>query len=66
MVLRMVKEHSENSNSMKRTQKPLKKNQSEMKNTISEMKNILEGIKSRVDEGEDLISNLDKVAEHTQ
>ena len=38
-----------------------------MKSTISEMKNIQEGIKSRLDEAEDRISNLeDKVAENNQ
>ena len=31
-----------------------------MKNTISEIKDILEGIKSRLDEAEDQISELEK------
>ena len=38
-----------------------------MKSTISEMKYMLEGINSRLDEGEDWISNLeDKITENTQ
>ena len=35
-----------------------RKNQSERKNTITEMKNILERFSSRIDEGEERISNL--------
>ena len=35
------------------------KNQEEMKNTISELKNAAEGIKIRLDEAEDQISELD-------
>ena len=38
-----------------------------MKNTISELKNIVEGIKSRLDEADDWISELeDKVEKSTQ
>ena len=38
-----------------------------MKNTISERKNTLEGINSRLNEAEDLISNLkDKVVVNTK
>ena len=38
-----------------------------MKHTISELKNIVEGIKSRLDEGKDQISDVeDKVERNTQ
>ena len=44
LVIRMLKEFSENLNS-------IKKDQSEMKDTLTEMKNNLRGINSRVDQG---------------
>ena len=46
---------------MKKDVETINKTQKEMKNTISEL-NTVEGIKSRLDEGEDWISELeDKV-----
>ena len=66
-VIRMLKELSENYNSMKKDIETMKKNQSEMKNTTSYIKNSLEAIKSRLDEAEDWISDLeDKVEKNTQ
>ena len=48
------------------TVKNVRKNQPEM-NIVAEMKNTLQGINSRLDESEDLISNLKyKVAKNTQ
>ena len=60
MVIRMLKELtenykelSENYNSMKKEIETTNKNQEEMKDTISEIKNTLEGITLRLDEAED-------------
>ena len=39
--------------------KTIKKNQSEIKDTLTEMKNNLQGINSRIDEAENLISDLE-------
>nr|KAF6369227.1 hypothetical protein mMyoMyo1_010608 [Myotis myotis] len=58
MVIRMIQEHSENFNIMKKDTKTIRKNQSEMKDTLTEMKNNLQGIKSRVDEAKNQISDL--------
>ena len=67
MIIRMLKELSENYSSRKTGIETIKKNQQKMKNTISEMKNTPEGINSRLDETEDQISDLgDKLSEHTQ
>ena len=52
LVIRMLKELSENFNS-------IKKIQSEMKDTLIEINNNLWGIDSRVDEAKDQISNLE-------
>ena len=51
MVSRMLKELSENFNS-------IKKNQSEMKDALIEMKNNLQGINTREDDVENQISDL--------
>ena len=60
MVIRMLKELtenykelSENYNSMKKEIETTNKNQEEMKDTISEIKNTLAGITSRLDEAGD-------------
>lgn len=45
--------------------KNIKKNPPELKNTIAEMKKMLEGINSKLDETENQIINLEKVAENT-
>ena len=65
LVIRMLKELSENYKklsgnyiSMKKDIETMKENQVEMKNIISEMKNTEEGIKSRLDEAEDQSSEL--------
>ena len=42
MVIRMLKELSENFNSMKKDIETIKKNQSEMKDTLTNMKNNLQ------------------------
>ena len=42
MVIRMLKELSDNYNSMKKDIETIKKNQSEIENTISAMRNTLE------------------------
>ena len=52
LVIRMLKELSEDLNS-------IKKIQSETKNTLIKIKNKLQGINSRVDEAENQISNLE-------
>ena len=44
---------------MKKEIKTINKGQEEMKNRISELKNTGEGIKSRLDEAEDQISELE-------
>ena len=51
LVIRMLKELSENFNS-------IKKIQSEMKNTLIEIKNNLQGNNSRVDEAKNQINDL--------
>ena len=52
---------------MKKETETINKGQEEMNNKILETKNILEGIISRLDEAEDLISELeDKVEKNTQ
>ena len=52
LVIRMLKELSEDLNSIKRIQ-------SEMKDTLIKVKNNLQGINSRVDEAEDHINDLE-------
>ena len=52
LVMRMLKELSEDLNS-------IKKIQSEMKGTLIEIKNNLHGINSKVDEAENQISGLE-------
>ena len=52
LVIRMLKEHSEDLNS-------IKKIQSEAKNTLIEIKNNLQGNNSRVDEAENQINDLE-------
>ena len=42
---------------MKKEIETINKGQEEMKNTISELKNTEQGIKSRLDEGEDQIAS---------
>ena len=65
MVIRMLKERSENYSNMKKEMGTIKKNQWEVKNPISEVKNTLERINSRLDKAEDQ-SNLEgKVEKHT-
>ena len=63
----MLKECSENLNSIKEDIETTKNNQSEMKN-ITKMKNTLEGIKSSIHEAEVWVSDLEDevVAENTQ
>ena len=76
MVIRMLKELSENDkkiyrnykelsgnhSSMKKDIEIMKNTQEEIKNTMSEIKNILQVIKNRLDEAEDQISEMeDKV-----
>ena len=52
---------------MKKEIETINKGQEEMKNIISELQNTVEGIKSRLDEAEDWISELeDKVEKNTQ
>ena len=64
MIIRLLKELSENFGSIKDIE--TRKKQSEIKNTIMEMKTTLPGI-NRLDEAEDQISSLeDKGAENTQ
>ena len=43
---------------MKKEIETINKGQDDMQNTISELKNIVEGMKSRLDEAEDQISEL--------
>ena len=50
MVIKMLKEHSENFNNMEKDIETIKRNQSEMKDTLTEMKNKLQRINSRIDE----------------
>ena len=52
LVIRMLKELSEDLNSIKRTQ-------SEMKDTLTEIKNNLQGNNSRVDEAKNQINDLE-------
>ena len=52
LVIRMLKELSEDLNS-------IKKIQSEMKDTLTEIKNNLQGNNSRVDEAENQINDLE-------
>ena len=66
MVIRILKEHSENFNSIKNNMETIKKNQSKMKNTLTEIKTKLQGINNRVQEAEEQISDFkDKEAENT-
>ena len=58
LVIRMLKELSEDLNSIKKTQ-------SEMKGTLIEIKNNLQGNKSRVDEAKNQISDLEHRKEKT-
>ena len=65
-TMRMLKQLSENFNSINKDIETLKNNQSEVINTLTEM-NTLQGITSRVDKAEDQISDWeDKEAENTQ
>ena len=81
MVIKMLKELSENFREFQGTFKKLTANctsmkkyigtineiQEEMKNTIYEMKNKVEGIKIRLDKTEDQISELeDKIEKNSQ
>ena len=60
LVIRMLKELSEDLSS-------IKKIQSEMKDTLNEMKNSLQGNNSRVDEAENQINDLEhKEAKNNQ
>ena len=60
LVIRMLKELSEDLNSIKKTQ-------SEMKGTLIEIKNNLQGNKSRVDEAKNQMRDLEyKEAKNTQ
>ena len=52
LVIRMLKEFSENLNSIKQIE-------SEMKDTLIEIKNNLQGINSRVDEAKNQINDLE-------
>ena len=72
MVIRMLKELSENYKelsenyiSMKKNIETMNKNHLEIKNTIFDMKNTLEGIKCRLDEPEDQTSNLENKVKKT-
>lgn len=64
----MLKKPNENYyNSMKKDIKTIKWNQLEIKDIISDINNILEGVKSRLDEAEIWINNLqDKVEKYLQ
>lgn len=55
----MLQELSEDYSSMRKDTETMRKNPSEMKNTTSDMKNTWQGIKSRLDEAQDQISNLE-------
>ena len=74
MVIRVLKELSENYEelcenymSMKKDIDTMNKNRLEMKNAMSEMKNTQEGIKSRLDEEDNWTSNSEhKVEKNTQ
>ena len=67
MVIRMLKELSENFHSMKPDIETIKRNESQMKTTGTEMRNKLEGITGRVDEAKNQISYLEyKEANNTQ
>ena len=50
---------------MKKETETINHGQEQMKNTISEMRNTVEGIKSRLDEAEGQISELDDNKEKT-
>ena len=65
MVIRMLKELNENYISLKKDIETMNKNHLEIKNTIFDMKNTLEGIKCRLDEPEDQISNLENKVKKT-
>ena len=60
-VMRMLKELSENFNSMKKDIETIKKKKEPVRNKeyITEMKNNLQGINNGVDEAENQISNLE-------
>ena len=67
VVIRMLREHSENFNNIKKDMETIKKNQSETVHTLTEMKNNLQGINSTVDEAKNQISGLEyKKAKITQ
>ena len=67
LVTRMLKELSENFNSIKKEHGIHKKQQSERKNKLIKIRKKLQGINSRVDEDENQISNLEyKKAKNTQ
>lgn len=46
MIIKTLKEHTENYNSTKKARETMKENQLEIKNTISYIKNTVEMIKS--------------------
>ena len=67
LVIRILKELSENFNSIKKDTETIKKNQTEMNNTLTEMKNTLQGINSGIDEATNQRRVLeDKEAENTK
>ena len=60
-------EHTANCINMKKEIETINKGQEEMNKTISELQNTVEGIKSRFDEAEDWVSELEnKVEKNTQ
>ena len=59
VVIRMLKELSENFKSMKKDIETIKKNQSEMKATLTEMKNNFQLIKRNVYYTENQVSDLE-------
>ena len=59
LVIRMLRELSENFNSIKKGMKVIEKNQSQVKDTLVKTKNILQRVNSRVDEAENQISILE-------
>ena len=73
MIIKMVKELSENYKELSENYRELSQNYHNLKKDIetikknkSEMKDTLEGINSRVDEAEDLINFEDKVEKNLE
>ena len=58
MVIKLLKEPSDNFNSVIKDMKTIKTNQSEMKDTMTEMKNNLQGINSGVDDTKNQTSKI--------